>query len=352
MAPRDGDGPDHLTHFAQLSATPEKYHIFHALRVIEAAHPDAPRLGESRRPREDVVRLGQEAELAFPPSTIREFTPPVTSVDGRKPGRLINRFFGLFGPNGPLPIHLTEHARDRVLRKDRTFLSFADMLTHRMMLLFYRAWVSGQPAPSFDRPNDSVERKVAAIAGYHGTSLRERDGFPDISKRHFAGLLSQGPKNAEGLVSMLSAFFDAPVAVEEFVGSWLQLESDDRWSLGAPTGLGQATSVGTQVWSRSAKFRIRIGPLSYDEYERLLPGSQSLQRLSAIVRSYAGDALDFDVNLVLKADDVPASKLGENTRLGQVGWIGTRKDPGDAEDLNLSAEIIRQTRTTEPELAA
>ena len=353
MAPRDGDGPDHLTHLARLKAHPEKHHIFHALRIIEAAHPDAPRLGESRRPREDVVRLGQEAELSFPPSTIRSFEGPETKGDRRKPGRLINRFFGLFGPNGPLPIHLTEFARDRQRNhRDHTFVAFANMLTHRMMSLLYRAWAAGQPAPSFDRPNDGVERKVAAIAGYHGTGMRGRDGFPDIAKRHFAGHLAQGPKNAEGLVSILSSFFEAPVSIEEFVGSWLELEETDRWSLGARTGLGQATSIGSQVWTRSAKFRIRIGPLPLVEYERLLPGSPSLARLHSIVRSYAGDALDFDVNLVLREEDVPAAQLGTSTRLGQTGWLGPRKETGDAEDLNLSADIIRQTPTEAPREAA
>lgn len=76
MASPERAGPDHLTHLDQLVQQPEKQHLFHALRIIEAAYPDAPRLGRSHRPREDQVRLGQEAELQFPPSTIRSFTPP------------------------------------------------------------------------------------------------------------------------------------------------------------------------------------------------------------------------------------------------------------------------------------
>lgn len=333
MATPERAGPDHLTHLDQLVQQPEKQHLFHALRIIEAAYADAPRLGRSHRPRHDKVRLGQEAELQFPPSTIRSFTPP----KGNKPGRLINRFFGLFGPHGPLPLHLTEYARNRARNfRDTTFMAFADMLTHRVMSLFYRAWVSGQPAPSFDRDDDNaVDRKVAAITGLLGAELQTRDDFPDRAKRHFAGLLAQGVKNAEGLEAILSAFFDAPVKIEEFVGTWLELEPDDRWSLGAPAGLGGATSIGSQVWTRNAKFRICIGPLDYDDYVRLLPGTPSQQRLSAIVRSYVGQALDWEVNLILKADQVPSAKMGENTRLGHVGWMGARRDTTDANDLYL-----------------
>ena len=90
--------PDDLTHYAQLQANPTKFHLFQALRVIEAEHGNMPRLGTSRRAAQDPVRLGQEAELAFPTSTIADFKVE----DGR--AVLTNRAFGLFGPMGPLPL--------------------------------------------------------------------------------------------------------------------------------------------------------------------------------------------------------------------------------------------------------
>ncbi|MFK7751571.1 MAG: type VI secretion system baseplate subunit TssG [Sedimentitalea sp.] len=341
MASGNRPGSSDLSHLDRLAADPEKHNLFHALRVIEAAFPDAPRLGESRRPREDKVRLGQEAELAFPPSTIADFKP---SRSGR-PARLINRFFGLFGPQGPLPLHLTDYARNR-LRNDRdpTIIAFADMLTHRMMSLFYRAWGTGQPAPSFDRNDDPVARKVAALAGYHGAHLEKRDAMPDVAKLYYSGHMAQGARNPEGLVSILTGFFHMPVTLDQFVGSWLELEPDDRWQLGVPASLGRSTSIGQRVWSRGAKFRLRIGPVSLANYERLLPGGESLGRLQSIVRNYAGDTLDWDVNLVLAGDEVPRASLGGTTRLGHTSWIRSRPDPDieqpDAADLFLQPDPI------------
>ncbi len=336
MATNNGSGSDDLSHLEQLAQNPQKYHIFQALRIIEAAHPDAPLLGESRRPREDRVRLRQEAELAFPPSTIARFAK---GKDGG-PDLLTNRFFGLFGPQGPLPLHLTEYARDRQRNhRDSTFVAFANMLTHRLLGLLYRAWMAGQPAVAFDRNDDSIARKVAALCGNHADNLRGRDSMPDLTKLHFAGHMGQGPKNAEGLISILSDFFDVPVDIEQFVGCWLQLESDDRWELGAPSGLGQTTSLGNQVWSRAIKFRIIIGPVSLAQYERLLPGGPSLDRLRAIVRNYVGDALDWDLNLILAGDEVPRVSLGGSTRLGQTSWTDSPSDSdeprADASDLYL-----------------
>lgn len=346
MAAGNGTGADHLTHLAQLTASPQTHHFFHALRVLEAANADAPRLGDARRPREDRVRFGQEAELSFPPSSIADYVPPSAG----KPARLTNRFFGLFGPQGPLPLHLTEFARARQRQhRDGTFIAFANMVTHRLTTLLYRAWRTGEPAASFDRgSNDGFERKVAAIGGFHGTHLRGADALPDLAKRHFAGLLAQGPKNAEGLVSILSAFFNAPVRIEQFVGCWLELEPDDRWELGAPAALGQTTSIGERVWARGSKFRVVVGPLTLDEYRRFLTGGTSLERLRAIVRNYAGDALDWDVNLIMRHDEVPQSILGQTVQLGQTGWIGTRKSEQDAADLFLEPNAVHITteRTT------
>ncbi len=345
MAPRDGSGEAHLSHLARLSADPEKHHIFLALRVLESAYRDQPRIGKSRRPREDPIRYGQEAELQFPPSSIADFKLP----EGGKPGRLTNRFFGLFGPQGPLPLHMTEYARARLRHhRDPTMVAFANMLTHRLMTLFYRAWLSGQPAPSFDRgDDDSFERKVAALTGTYGLGYLRRDALNDVAKRHFSGVLSQGPKNAEGLALMVAAFFGTRVKIIPFIGTWLDLEPNDRWQLGAVAGLGQTTSVGAKVWSRSSKFRIRIGPLSLPEYERLLPGGSSLARLKAIVRNYLGDYLDWDVNLVLKREEVPKAVLGKSTRLGQTSWIGTLETMEDADDLYLDPKIQADTAQNE-----
>jgi type VI secretion system protein ImpH len=159
--------------------------------------------------------------------------------------------------------------------------------------------------------------------------------MPDLAKRYFAGHLSLAAKNGDGLLSMVSAFFRAPVALQDFVGTWLELEPHDRWRLGANARLGRATSLGRRVWSRASKFRLRLGPLSLDDYLRMLPGGTSLARLEAIVRNYVGDVFEWDVNLVLRAAEVPQPVLGRNALLGHTCWVGVRDGRRDADDLYL-----------------
>ena len=168
-----------MSHFDELKRKPQSYDIYHALRILEAHYMDSPRLGNAKRSRDDRVRIEQEADLAFPTSSLKtiEEMPEVNGV------RVINRVFGLFGSQGPLPLHLTEYARDRMRNnKDRAFYAFVNNLTHRLTGILYKAWRTGQPAVDFDRGRSGrIEKQISALVGLHGPHLAERDKMPDLS---------------------------------------------------------------------------------------------------------------------------------------------------------------------------
>ena len=304
-----------LSRFNALKENPDTYHIFQALRLIEAAYGDRPRLGRSRRPNQDPIRLKQRVDLGFASSTVARFVPENAQTGDA--GELAQYMFGLFGPNGPLPLHLTEYAYNRQRSfRDPTFKAFADMFHHRMLSLFYRAYASGEPTSSFDRKGevDPFAQKVAAFAGLKGAALADRDAMPDLAKLRYAGRLSHGTRNEEGLLALISGFFGAPATMESFVGTWLELDPKDTWELGnphKPAKLGQSCSIGSKVWTRQAKFRFRVGPVGLAEYKRLLPGGDSLKRLKSLVNNYMGEAMMWDMNLVLKAGEAEPAMLAK-----------------------------------------
>jgi len=195
------------------------FDFYQALRRLEALHADKPASGGASSA-DEPVRLGQEPSLSFAPSSLSAFEPG----EGGEPDRLLVRFFGLLGPNGPLPIHLTEHARQRLRQGDATFARFLDVFHHRFLMLFFRAWAQGQPTVSLDRPRDDrFGQHLAALIGLGMPTLRERDAVPDFARLHWGGLLGRHVRNAESLRAILSGYFHVPVQIEQFAGHWMRL---------------------------------------------------------------------------------------------------------------------------------
>jgi len=317
-----------------LQSEPYRFDFFQALRQLECLYPKQPRLGTSHHAAEDPIRLAQAPSLAFAPSTVAAFDPG----EGERPPKLTVHGMGLLGPNGPLPIHLTEYVRDRQRNSaDPTFARFLDLFHHRMLSLFYRAWASAQPAVNMDRPDDDrFAVFVGSLFGLALPALRDRDALPDTAKLHFAGQMSCQTRHPDGLRAMLKQFFKIPVRISEFVGQWLELPPETRWRLGETpeTGrLGMVVVLGTHIWERQRKFRVVLGPLDLSDYRRMLPEKESLGRLIAMVRNYIGDALMWDVQLVLGKEHIPPMVLGGRGHLGRTTWLAGRPFEKDVEDL-------------------
>ncbi|MFJ0813443.1 type VI secretion system baseplate subunit TssG, partial [Bordetella bronchiseptica] len=176
-------------------------------------------------PRHEPVRMRQEPSLAFAPATLAAARAP---GEGAAPELSIYSF-GLFGPNGPLPLHLTEHARERRQHHgDHSLAAFADLFHHRLILLFYRAWADAQSTASLDRGQERFSGYVASLLHLGAPSLRRRDSVMDHAKYHMAGHLLRQTRNPEGLCQVLRAFFGLPVGVDEFVAQWIRLEAGQR----------------------------------------------------------------------------------------------------------------------------
>ena len=108
---------------------------------------------------------------------------------------------------------------------------------------------------------------------------------------------------------------------------------------------------------RSGKFRVTVGPLGRETFERFLEGSPNADRLRELVRSYVTDPLDFDVEILLAPGELVPLVLGEQSaRLGQTASLGEcaqraseartiLEDNGKHQSPNL--DIKARTRSTE-----
>ena len=164
MAGENGSEPSAL--IDNLAAQTHAYDFFWAVRLLECAHESKPKVGHSTKPADDPIRFSHEAIMGFAPSTLKSFEP----IEGL-PGvyRLSSYFLGLLGPDGPMPVHITDFAVKQREREgyQASMPAFLDIFHHRMISLFYRAWAVCQPTVSYE----------------HGASRRMRGGHgrPDAT---------------------------------------------------------------------------------------------------------------------------------------------------------------------------
>jgi type VI secretion system protein ImpH len=310
--------------FASLQAAPWAHDFFALLRHLEALHPESPRIGRALRPSQEPIRLGQEPELDFAPAPLASFAHEKNTAAPR----LGVRFFGLLGPQGPMPLHLTEYVRERLRwRNDPTAARFLDIFHHRMLALFYRAWADAQPTVQHDRPlQDRFAAWLGAGFGHVGAAPLQ-GALPRQAQLFQAGLLGARSRHPEGLAKLLAQHFRVPVRIEQHVAQWLAIAPEDRSRLGharnrpersaVPAAqLGRSANAGRAVRDRQFKFRIVLGPLTLAQYHGFLPGGRAWPVLRDWVRQFAGLDLQWDVQLVLAHAELPAPRLGRRTAPG------------------------------------
>jgi type VI secretion system protein ImpH len=338
--------PDFERWLRGVAAAPHRFDFYQTLRHIESANPHLPRLGEAVRPADEPIRVAQAAELTFAPSPLHALIFPETGVP-----RLLQRIFGLIGPNGPLPMHMTELARERALQHaDPALQRLLDTFTHRFALLFYRAWAQAQPVLSLDRAADTqFARRLGSLFGLGSESALGRDAVGDEAKLHFTGRLARQTRDADGLLAWCRSEFGAPVAIEQWSGHWMRLSIDERTRLRLRDSqpLGQGAVLGTSAWDVQHKFRIVIGPLPMEGYLAFLPGGRDLDRLQAMVRQWVGLEFAWDLKLILARPEVPRLKLGvaasgTPARLGNTTWLGHYTRIADAADLVIDVEATQK----------
>jgi type VI secretion system protein ImpH len=321
----------------KLHDEPCLFQFFQAVRLLERIGVGREPVGQFVNPETEAVRFGMHNALVFPASQIQEIDWP---EDG--PPRMALNFMGLTGMMGALPYTYTELILERFRAKDRTLAAFLDIFNHRIVSLFYQAWEKNHLAVAYERDQDDpVSSHLMALIGLRTGGLQGRQAIPDQALLFYTGLLSLHPRSAVALEQILEDYFEVPAHIEQFVGAWYPLEPDNQCCFDAGDSyseqLGFGAVVGDEIWDHQSRARIRLGPLSTEQYLDFLPNGRAYEPLRSLTRFFSGGDLEFEVQLVLKRDEVPGCELGAESAGGpQLGWFTWMKSvpafdrhPGD-----------------------
>jgi type VI secretion system protein ImpH len=329
-----------------LLARPHRHAFFQAVRLLEWAawwQRKDPRaearlpIGEDNDPRAEALRLRSTIQLKFPASEVQAIDAP----PGERPALTVD-FFGLTGTLGALPEVYSDLVQRGLRQKQSALRDFLDLFNNRLLALFYRAWAKYRLPVSYERSRgagreDPTTSLLYALIGLGTNGLRNRSSVPDELAVHHAGALARRARPAVVVEDLLSGALGRPVRIEQFRGEWCILPTDAQTILPGPSRpqgqfarLGVDAVAGERAWEVQGGFRIHIGPLTYDEFVDLFPGTKGATLLSDLVRLGAGPEFAFDYRLGLAAGQVPAWSLRpEPQRLGWNTWLaGT---PSEAE---------------------
>ncbi len=344
----------------RLLSQPHRFSFFQAVRLLVASgaakrlHAPDGELGGMSNIHEEPLRFRSLAGLEFPPAEIVSIsessrTADRQTADERDPsadqdhevdegeetptsGRPLEvevAFWGMFGPAGALPTHYTQLVIDRSRHRDLSLRDFLDLFGHRQLSFFYRAWEKHHVAAGFERAartgrrgDDPLREMLLAIVGRATGGLRDRLHVTDDACLYYGGPFVNRP-SAESLRQILADYLSLPVEVLSLWGQWLRLPESEQTRIGALDGharLGTDTVLGERTWDPISKFRVRVGPVGWSDFRRLMPTGPDLVPVCQLVRSFVGCEWTFDLQVILKAEEVPACRFAPARDAPNLGW--------------------------------
>lgn len=365
----------------RLLAEPQRFEFFQAVRLLllwleERGVPPQQALDKH-------LRFANSLSLRFPASQIEALAlvhdKPAHPAIARPQFRMTPSFMGLLGAHGTLPAHYTESIQAWIAsEQDEAPRAFLDLLSTRMLALFYGAWKKYRVEQMVAGPGDRFLPLLLALAGFpsgaagfasggsgaaagaHGLPSGAAPGDPrgapagayfgdagtgaslagvdDRTLALYAGVLRRRPASAAVLGQVLSDLLRVPVALQEWVGHWDRLEDGERTALGGANGvLGQTALLGARCWRPDLRVRVRIGPVDSAQFERFLPHGSGAATLSALLGLFAAPTLSYEVVLVLRRSALRALRLGERSRrLGLDSYVVTAPAIADRDDMRYA----------------
>ena len=84
--------------------------------------------------------------------------------------------------------------------------------------------------------------------------------------------------------------------------------------------LGVSAVLWERIWDPQARFRIKLGPLKYQQFQDFLPTGEAYRHLVELTRFFVGEEFSFEVQPVLRADEVPVVRARRRTP--PCAWAG------------------------------
>ena len=301
------------------------------------------------------------ASLQFKVDNFRHYPIQEVASYSKKEGniwQIVVRAPGLMGSYGVLPDYDCSMLLTGDIEKDLPISAFFDIFNHRLLSLECLSWLRKHPGLTMhyesqdnDKPQSGYQldnpwldiKDLLDHSSYHGF-LNALGGYVERNspvsnylKTHSIFLRFR-PLSVETIQSVLNGFFDFKTEVVPFVSSYYNLPHKElsylSSSFGSMSCLGKNTIIGSRVRMRSNECQLKIGPLNYKDFSKLLPGEALYLALKEMVANLFSSTIQVNVLLLVKSDEIPCARLGQSeTRLGLNSWFVSDQGKKESRDV-------------------
>ncbi len=301
-------------------------HFFASVSFLERARPMPVRVGEIGPVADEPIRFRHDSSLAFSTSDVSAVARSAKYDSDLEKIELTTTFLGLTGVASPLPAYFVEEVE---FDSSNVLKDFLDLFHHRLISLFYRALARFHYARDFN--NDATDLWSERILALAGVGVRRHSNHRLL---RLSPLLARTHMGAASLRAALRDVLDpylgaGDVSIEQFIGEFVPIDVSDQVRLGQKNSLLGQMVIGEQIFDRSSKFRIRIGPLGSNEYRRFQQDADLRSLVASTTLLFLRDPIDFDVALQLSPNALSGLVLSSDSpaRLGQDTFLGAVVDP-------------------------
>lgn len=298
------------------------------LRRLEALLPGD---GRGIRPGWDQgwLRLEQAAELYFSGSELQEVRLEALASDdplipARQLLRIRMRHFGLFAPYGPLPIHVTEHAKhQRNFERNGGFEAFLNVLSGHLALLDYRAYANTHPVLSLYAHPDHLgftERLGQLASAWMAGDSRALDAHIARCRRSASWAYVRPERSLSGLGKILGDYFAVPITITPRYGRWIEIGGDAS----GEKRLGR-WRIGQRIFDTQSAIQVTVGPLEAKDFPLFQRASERMKAMLRLIEDYTGSMAEARIDVAVRTSPSLRAVLGRS-RIGQDSWV----KPGDA----------------------
>lgn len=316
-------------------------HAFDFAQVMRLARmlldPDG-KVGLPNVPWRERAHVRADLSFTFPASDVKRIE---RAGDDGSDLLITAAFLGLYGTSTPLPAFFSETLFEESAADESACRDFLDIIQQRTFHLYFQGWQKYRLAVRVVEERDPTEReRLCCLIGLGEKTLA--GSLPDTSfLLRYTSLLTHSKRSGHALETILRCALKMNcVHVVEDLKQWASIPADQQMRLGAANCTLDADAVmGTRMRDLRGRFRISMGPLSWEQYNSMLPGTPLYGMVARLVDFFVADPLMRDLELVLAAGEArPFVMDSPQFRLGCNIFVFSDQMPETSVPFPLSGE--------------